>query len=353
MSKSRSLLGPGILAGYLFFCLADSCKAQGQPADQGPVTQGSATQESSVQGFANQGPAGQRSTQVKRAVSPVAPGDLSKPVFDTTTPIYSRVPGLDKSASTIIAEVEGRPITLGDVGDAIRALPPALSQLPFEALYPGIVEQLIKQQALVVRAQEQGVDEDPVIRRRVKAAADRALANEYLHRETDSGITEARLLERYNRDVAGRPGADEVRARIILVPTEKEAQDLIAELRGGADFAVVARRASKDPTAVVGGDLGFNTRDGLTAEIGAVAFALPAGQLAPYPVRGSGAWFVVKAEERRRQATPGFTAMREALTQALSREGVIPLTTAALNAVTVREYNITGKEVEADKGNSR
>ena len=295
----------------------------------------------------------QAQTAPKSAPSPVAPGDLSKPVFDTKTAVYDPTRDSGKSASTMIAEVEGRAITLGDVGDAIHALPPALAQLPFETLYPGVAEQLIKQQALVVRAQHDGADEDPAIRRRVRAAADRALANEYLQREISRGITEAALLNRYNNDIAGKPGTEEVRARIILTMTEKEGRDAIAELRGGADFAAVAKRLSKDPTYQTGGDLGFNTREGLTAEVGAVAFALPAGQMAPFPVRSAGAWFVVRVEERRRQAAPSFASMREVLTQTLLREGVAPLTTAALNAVRVREFDLMGKEAGPDRPSGR
>jgi len=287
----------------------------------------------------------------KSAPSPVAPGDLSKPVFDTTKPVYDSIPSLDKNASTVVAEVEGRPITLGDVGDAIRALTTGAARLPFETLFPSVLDQLVRQQALVVRAQQQGLDEDPPVRRRMRAASDRILANEYLNREISKGVTEAALLERYNRDIAGHPGPDEVRSRIILVSTEKEALDLIAEIRGGADFAAVARRSSKDPSASIGGDLGFNTRDGLTPEIGAVAFALADGQMAAYPVRSVGAWFVLKTEERRQEPTPSFALAREQLTQELLREGVIPLTLSVLAPLKVREYNILGKE--ADKPEQR
>lgn len=332
MRESRSPSGPGArLACALLAGALAACPAQGQQ------TQGQMPAPRSI------APAS------RSAPSPVAPGDLSRPVFDTTTPVYATGMGLDKNAFTVVAEVEGRAITLGDIGDAIQALPPALAQLPFEALYPGVVEQLVKQQALVIRAQQQGADEDPLIRRRMKAAADRVLANEYAQREITRGITETMLLERYKRDIAGKPAQEEARVRVILIATEKEGLDLIAEVRAGADFAVLARRASKDPTASAGGDLGFNPREGLTPEVGAVAFALPPGQVAPYPVLSGGGWFVVKVEERKRAAAPAFAAMRQRLTQTLLREGVPPLTAAVLGEMKVREHNLMGKEVDPDK----
>jgi len=288
-------------------------------------------------------------TAGKSAPSPFAPGDLSKPVFDTQTPVYGKIESPDQAASTVVAEVEGRPITMGDVGDAIRALPPALANLPFNTLYPDVLEQLVRQEALVVRAQQQGIDEEPSIRRQVKGAADRKLAEEYLRREISKGITEAELLDRYNRDIAGRPGPEEARVRVILTATEKEAQDVIAEIRGGADFATVARRASKDPTAARGGDLGFTTRGGLAPEVGAVAFELAAGQIAPWPVHSETGWFVVKVEERRSTPAPSFASVREQLIQAILREGMVPTATAALKDLKVRKYTLMGDEIDAAK----
>jgi len=286
----------------------------------------------------------------KKSVSPVAPGDLSKPAFDTKTPVYDSAAVRNKSASTVVAEVEGRAITLGDVGDAIRALPPSVAQLPFENLFPGVLETLIRQQALVVRAEQQGLDEDPVVRRHIRAASDRELVNEYLNREIARDITEAALLDRYNRDVANKPGPEEVRVRLILVPTEKEAQRLLAEVKGGVDFAAVATRSSKDTTARVGGDLGFTSRDGLMAEVGAVAFTLMPGQIAPFPVRAAPGWFVIKVEERRTRPAPSFAEVRERLKDAMLREGVAPMSETALKGLTVREYSLGGKGVEQTDG---
>jgi len=96
--------------------------------------------------------------QPKPDPSPFAPGDLKRPIFDTKTPIYDTADKQDRSAGTIVAEVDGRPVTLGDVQDAIAELPPSLKNLPFAELFPGILRKLVIQQALVVRAQHQGLD---------------------------------------------------------------------------------------------------------------------------------------------------------------------------------------------------
>ena len=279
------------------------------------------------------------------SVSPAAPMDFTKPQFDTETPQYDVGGQKTQAAKTVVAEVDGRAITLGQVGDVIRELPPVLAQRPFDTLYEQTLSQLIQRQALVIRAHQSGLDDDPDIRRRVQAAVDRVLSDAYVLREVNADITEQMLRDKYNELVAGRPGPEEVRLRLILVGTEREALELLKELHGNEDFATVARRASKDPTSVNGGELPFTQRDNLNAEIGAVAFALAPGQLAPFPVRSSGAWYIVKTEERRTGPTPRFVAIREQLLRYLQRDGIPAIAKAALDKVTVRTYTMSGKEV--------
>jgi peptidyl-prolyl cis-trans isomerase C len=275
---------------------------------------------------------------------------LKRPIFDTQTPVYNMAGAAAKSASSVVAEVDGRAVTLGDVGDAIKELPASVAAMSFSDLYPGIVAKLVRQQALVIRAQQQALDEDPAVRRRVKAAGDQVMANALLHEEISRSITEQVLLDRYNKEVAGKPGPEEVHVRVIMTPTEEAAAALIAELKAGADFATIAKRSSKDTTAAVGGDLGYARLDGLNPEVGAVAFSLQPGQFTPFPVHSAGGWFIVKVEDRKRAGTPTFAEARERLVEEMLREGVAGVVTKALAGTTVREYNINGKEVPTGPG---
>lgn len=279
--------------------------------------------------------------------SPLAPGDLKRPIFDTQTPVYDTTDQQAKSANKVVAEVDGRAVTLGDVSDAIAELPPTVKSRPFSELFPGILTQLVRQEALVIRAQRQALDEDPVVRRKIKAATDRVIVATLLEREGSSSITEAALLARYSKDIAGKPGPDEAHVRVIMAPTEEAATNIITELREGADFATLAKRSSKDATAPAGGDAGFVAQDGLTPEIGAVVFSMQPGQFTPFPVRSVGSWFVLKVEERRHQPPPPFSVVRERLRHAIVREQAADVIAKAVADVTVREYDINGKEDDA------
>ncbi len=282
-------------------------------------------------------------SSTRPSASPLAPGDTAKPSFDTARPQYEGADPFSKARDTVVAEVEGRAITLSQIRDRILGLPSNISALPYEVLFPAMVNQLIRREALVARARRLGFDEDPAIRRRMSAASDEILANEAVTKEIGAKITEPQLLERYRRDYAGKPGPEEVRVRVILVYSEAEAATVINRLRDGEDFAAVAKAVSKDVSASVGGDLGFLSRNALNAEIGAVAFVLPPGQFSAYPVRGPSGWFVVKAEARRAQATPPFATVREDIRESLLREGVQALSADAIGDVIIHQYGMNGK----------
>jgi peptidyl-prolyl cis-trans isomerase C len=56
------------------------------------------------------------------------------------------------TAETVVARVDGEPITIGDVGEAARLLPEELRAAPPQILYPLLLDQLITQRALVSAA---------------------------------------------------------------------------------------------------------------------------------------------------------------------------------------------------------
>ena len=285
-----------------------------------------------------------------QAPSPATGMSLSKPQFDTETPHYNVAGVADKAASTVVADVGGRTITLGNVGDGVRDLPPGPRAQPFDTVYPGVLKRLIQIQALVLRAQKRGLDKDPQVVRRAQLAYDSVLADAVLVREAGAGIAEQKLLERYDRDLGDKPGPEEVDVFIILLPTEAEAVAVIAELAGGADFATVAHRVSKDSSAAVGGDLGFRPLGVLTPEIGAVAFAMLPGQTAPRPVRTGAGWFVVRVGEHRQGQNPSFAAVREEIRTNLIREAFPAIVEAALADTVIHTYDITGPEGQHPPG---
>jgi parvulin-like peptidyl-prolyl isomerase len=103
-------------------------------------------------------------------------------------------------------------------------------------------------------------------------------------------VTEAEMEKFYaeNPDKFMRP--DAARARHILIqaaPGEAEAREaarrraaeLLAKIRGGADFAALAREHSEDSSAQAGGDLGWFPRRQMVKPFEDAVFALEPGQI--------------------------------------------------------------------------
>ena len=251
-------------------------------------------------------------------------------------------------ADPVVAKVNGQPIHLSDLKDAVQSLPENLRGAPPQTLYPLLLDQLIDGRAIVAEARKTGLDKDPAVQRQMTDAADRALESAVLSKEVGPSITDAALRARYDKDIAGKPGEEEVHAKHILVDSEDQAKKIIADLKGGADFAALAKQYSKDPTAAQqGGDLGFFKKDEMVPEFAAAAFALQPGQVSPEPVHTQFGWHVILLVERRRAPAPTFEQARDELRQEMIKEGVKKAVAQARADVTVEKFNLDGSPIRA------
>jgi peptidyl-prolyl cis-trans isomerase C len=171
-----------------------------------------------------------------------------------------------------------------------------------------------------LNARKEGLDKDPAVIRRENIATERVLSDAWLARKGDAAVTDQALRVRYARDVAGRPGPVEVRARLILVPTVEEARDIIGKAQAGADFGELARTLSKDASAINGGDLGYVGQEAVAPEIGPIMFALLPGQVTTFPMKSPAGYYILRVEGRRQRATPSFEEARPGLERALRAE---------------------------------
>jgi parvulin-like peptidyl-prolyl isomerase len=74
--------------------------------------------------------------------------------------------------------------------------------------------------------------------------------------------------------------AEQVHARHILLPTRERADEVLARLQAGEDFAYLAREYSEDISSrETGGDMGFFPRGVMPPEVEEVAFGLEAGDM--------------------------------------------------------------------------
>jgi peptidyl-prolyl cis-trans isomerase C len=254
------------------------------------------------------------------------------------------------SPETVIARVNGTEIHLADLNVLMQTLPEEVRTLPPAQLYPQLLDQAIDGRALVILAKKQNLDRDPQVARLMQAASDRALQSALISKEVGPSITEDAIKARYQKDVAGKPGEEEVHARHILVPTEAQAKKIIADLNGGADFIALAKANSTDPAAASGGDLGFFKATDMLPEFAVAAFALKPGEFTQTPVQTRYGWHVIKLEERRNQPAPTYEQAHDELRTAMINEGINKVINQAKGLVKVERFNSDGSPIKPTDG---
>jgi peptidyl-prolyl cis-trans isomerase C len=247
----------------------------------------------------------------------------------------------------VIGSVEGHLIYLSDLGEASKTLPENLRSLPFDTLYPVLLDRMIDHEALVIMAKRRGLEQQKNVQREILASTERILEGAYLGDVAAPLVTEQAVQARYARQYSNRQATDEVRARHILVSTEAEARKVIDDLKKGADFATIARVLSKDPDAGKGGDLGFFRREQVWPAFADIAFALQPGQVAQNPIRNEFGWHVIKVEERRLVAPPSFSDTHDQLKQELLAAVVQHVIAKARAQLAIHRFNLDGSEIDA------
>ncbi|MDA0229841.1 MAG: peptidylprolyl isomerase [Proteobacteria bacterium] len=214
--------------------------------------------------------------------------------------------------SPVAATVNGETITRTEILLALELLPAQFRNLPPDQLFPLIRNQLIDIKLLSAKGAESGLKKDPRISARVDFYAMR-LAHDYYARDiVGKYLDEDLLQEGYQKFLENFPKAEETNISHILVATEAEAQEVVAELKSGADFSATARRYSVGPSAPQGGALGFLRREQVVPEFAEAAFALEDGGISE-PVKTSFGWHVITASERRIPEPPEFSQVEQKL----------------------------------------
>ncbi|MDR9854427.1 peptidylprolyl isomerase [Paenibacillus sp. VCA1] len=98
--------------------------------------------------------------------------------------------------------------------------------------------------------------------------------------EPEVKVTDEDVKKYFEENKASFDTPEEVKASHILVATKEEAEDILKQLKNGADFAKLAKEKSTDPGSKdQGGDLGYFPRGKMYKEFEDAAFKLKDGEL--------------------------------------------------------------------------
>jgi peptidyl-prolyl cis-trans isomerase C len=247
------------------------------------------------------------------------------------------------NAESVVAVVDGQDIHLSDVSELTRNLPQQLQGMSPEQLYPILVEQLVDQKAMAIAARKDGLENDPLVKKRIAVGIDQVLQGALVSKVVGPAITEAAVTARYDRDYANKPGVEEVHARHILVASPEQAQDIIKQLDKGADFAKLAKKYSTDPGASNGGDLGFFKKTDMVPEFADAAFSLKDGQITQKPVHTQFGYHVIQVLGHKTDASPTLADLHDKIRNDIIQEQVHKLLQTVRSQVTIKEFGPDGQ----------
>ena len=223
----------------------------------------------------------------------------ASPLSAQDDPVIARANGVDIHQSDLaVAEDE--------MGSNIPNMTPEQKR---EYLVTYLADIIVLSQA----AEQQKLGDSDAVKRQLTFDRNKVLMEALLQKAGKAAQTDEALHKVYDDAVKQMKGEEEVHARHILVATEQEAKDIEAQLKGGADFAKLAKEKSKDPSgASNGGDLGWFTKDQMVPEFADAAFKLPKGQISD-PVKTQFGWHIIEVVDTRIKPTPTFEQVKPQL----------------------------------------
>lgn len=262
-------------------------------------------------------------------------------VFAAPVAVFAQEAAADK---TVVATVNGSPITENDLLMAQGDLGPQFAQLPEEQKRAAALNAAIEIRLLANKADEDGLGDTDAFKDRMEFLRQRALHSAFVENKIAAEVTDDAVRARYDKEVAATPPANEIRARHILVATKEEAEAIIAQLEAGGDFETIAKEKSTDGAAAQGGDLGYFGPGQMVPPFEEAAFALDVGQFSKEPVQTQFGFHVIKVEDKRTQQPPAFDQVKDQVRTLLFRETYFAAVQALREAATVEVQDPALKE---------
>jgi peptidyl-prolyl cis-trans isomerase C len=230
----------------------------------------------------------------------------------------------EEPSSKVVATVNGSPITEADVAFTAIDLAPTLEQYSPEQRTRILMDLLINQKLMAEAAQKDGIQDSKEFMQRMALMRERTLRDFYFNEKVQKSISDEAVKQSYEQQAAEIAAEEEVRARHILVKTKEEAEAIIKEIEGGAEFEKLAGEKSIGPSKANGGDLGYLSKDDVVEPFGTAVMALETGKISE-PVQTEFGWHVIRVDDKRKKSAPPFEAMEGEIRQGLLRERFLAL----------------------------
>lgn len=186
-----------------------------------------------------------------------------------------------------------------------------------------IKQELINRELVSQEAAKRGIHKKPEVAMLLEIQRQALLVNAYLQEYVRTHpISEDELKKEYEKVKSSSSGR-EYKARHILVETEDEAKQIIAQLKKGGSFDRIAADKSKDQGSKArGGDLDWGPAGRYVPAFAAALGKLKKGELTEAPVQTQFGWHVIRLDDERALKFPSYEEVKPQIQQEMRQQMV-------------------------------
>jgi len=223
----------------------------------------------------------------------------------------------DKSA----ALVNGVSIPQARIDLRVKAAA-AQGQADSPELRKAIRDDMINLEVMAQEAVKTGLDKNADVVQQVELAKQSVLVGAFVQDYVKNHpISEDQLKQEYDK-LKTKLGNKEYNTRHILVETEAEAKDIIAQLGKKAKFEKLAAKSKDTGSAAQGGSLGWAVPSNFVPEFANALLNLKKGEYTKEPVQSQFGWHVIKLDDTRELKVPSFEEVKPQLQQRLQQQSI-------------------------------
>lgn len=185
-------------------------------------------------------------------------------------------------------------------------------------------DELISIEAVSQEAVRRGLEMTPDVQAQIEFARQQILAQAYISQAlAKNPVSEATLKAEYDK-IRGSLGDREYRVRHILVKSEADAKDLLAQINARKlTFEKAAADRSEDQgSKAQGGLLDWTSPANLVKPFADAMVKLRKGQTVAAPVQSPFGWHIIRLEDERPLTPPPFEEVRGQLAQRFQQQSI-------------------------------
>ena len=217
--------------------------------------------------------------------------------------------GCGRKGGDVAASVNGKKILVSEFEEKLQQMPVFFQQN--EVQRRKFLESLIDREVFLSEVSRRKLNNDEAVKKRLKLALEQISIEELVKKAVpEAAVTDQEVKDYYQEKKEEFVEREKAQVSQILVRSEKEAREILAQLKDGKDFAGLARTKSVSPDASRGGDIGYFGRGEMLPEFEKAAFSLKKGQISKV-IKSPFGYHILKLTDREDKRQKTFAEARE------------------------------------------